>query len=145
MRAYCFDRDYTVDTSPSPPRMGECVPVEWVRSLAHETNHAVVATGNQHRCVEADIPGDDLLRARYAALPPAARAGIPTPPEAPPTRRHRLRLVEELIDAEAYVVVDDANLRDIEGDGWTHYYPWEFVDAVRTGDIRVPAAEPGRS
>ena len=140
MRAYCFDRDYTVDTSPSPRRMGECIPLEWVRALAHETDHAVIATGNQQLCAEADIPGDELLRRRYAALPPAKRRDVPTPPEGPPTRRHRLRLVEALVDAEAFVVVDDADLRDVENDRWTHYYPWEFVDAVRAGEIPVPGA-----
>lgn len=138
MVVYCFDRDYTVDTNPSPPRMGESVPLAWVRSLAHETSHTVVATGNQHLCLEADIPGDDLLRQRYAALPPAERDGVPTPPEGPPTRRDRLRLVEALFDASGYVVVDDADLRDVEDDRWTHYYPWEFVDAVREGHVEVP-------
>lgn len=140
MVVYCFDRDYTVDTNPSPPRMGESVPLSWVRSLAHETSHTVVATGNQHLCLEADVPGDEDLRERYAALPPARRSEIPTPPEETPTRRDRLRLVEALFDAERYVVVDDADLRDIEDDCWTHYYPWEFVDAVRAGEVTVPGA-----
>jgi hypothetical protein len=139
MAVYCFDRDYTVDTNPSPPRMGESVPLEWVRSLAHESPHAVVATGNQHLCREADIPGDDELRARYEALPPATRRAVPAPPEEKPSRRHRLRLVEALFESDAYVVVDDADLRDVEDDRWTHYYPWEFVEAVRDGEIRIPA------
>lgn len=140
MAVYCFDRDYTVDTSPSPPRMGECVPLEWVRALAHDAGHTVIATGNQHLCVEADIPGDDMLRSRYSALPPAARQGIPSPPgdDEPPTRRYRLRLVERLFDDGEFVVVDDADLGDVEDGIWTHYYPWEFVDAVRDGCIDVP-------
>lgn len=139
MAVYCFDRDYTVDTNPSPARMGESVPLSWVRSLAHETDHHVVATGNQHLCHEADIPGDDHLRERYATLPPAEQAGVPTPPADKPSRRHRLRLVEAVFDAERFVVVDDADLRDVEDDRWTHYYPWEFVDSVRAGEVRIPA------
>lgn len=140
MKVYCFDRDYTVSTSPSPPRMGPCVPIEWVRGLAHQAGYPVIATGNQQLCQEANIPGDTYLQNKYEELPTEIKSNVPAPPEDgdPPTRRYRLRLVEVLFDAESYIVVDDADLSDIENDRWTHYYPWDFVDAVHAGNITIP-------
>ncbi len=41
MLVFAFDRDWTVDVSPHPSRAA--VPLEWVRGLAHDTDHAVHA------------------------------------------------------------------------------------------------------
>ena len=55
MLVFAFDRDWTVDVNPNPNK--EAVPLEWVRHLAHETEHAVYAIGNQLLADEAAIPG----------------------------------------------------------------------------------------
>jgi len=55
MVVFAFDRDWTVDVNPHPRK--EAVPLEWVRHLAHETDHPVYAIGNQALADEAAIPG----------------------------------------------------------------------------------------
>jgi hypothetical protein len=45
MLVVAFDRDWTVEVNPHPQH--EAVPLAWVRHLAHETDHAVYAIGNQ--------------------------------------------------------------------------------------------------
>ncbi|PSQ16242.1 hypothetical protein BRD00_11140 [Halobacteriales archaeon QS_8_69_26] len=144
-----FDRDWTVDINPHPSK--EAVPLTWVRYLAHETDHPVYAIGNQDLAEEAAIPGvvdvvgrhpDDWDRwlgekqadGRYERFP---------------ERRERLALIADLHpDADAYVVVDDLDLSDVEG--WDHYHPWDFVPAVERGEIdpdlpwvRDPVADGG--
>jgi hypothetical protein len=134
MYVFAFDRDWTVDVNPHPRETA--VPLEWVRYLAHETEHAVYAIGNQDLAAEAAIPGvvdivgrheddwDDWLGAKQ----PDGRY------ERFPSRRERLSLVRDLHPgADAYVVVDDIDLRDV--DDWTHYHAWEFVPAVERGDL----------
>jgi len=96
-----------------------------VRHLAHETHHEVWAIGNQRLREEAEIPGiEEAMR----EFPDVSRSAL--------TREKRIRMVGELFpDAEAYIVVDDMNMNHL--DGWTHYFPWEFVDAVEGDDLVI--------
>ncbi len=143
MIAFAFDRDFTVDVNPHPRR--EAVPIEWVRHLAHETGHAVYAIGNQDLADEAGIPGIVDIVGRHADdwdewLGEKNYHGNY---ERFPSRRERLHLIADIHpDAEAYVVVDDLDLSDVEG--WDHYHAWDFVPAVEAGDIdpSLPWAEP---
>jgi HEAT repeat protein len=134
MYVFAFDRDWTVDVNPHPTH--DAVPLEWVRELAHATEHAVYAIGNQALAEEAAIPGvvdivgqhaddwDDWLGDKR----PDGRY------ESFPQRRERLALIEDLHpNANEYVVVDDLDLSDV--DSWTHYHAWEFVPAVEHGDV----------
>lgn len=66
MNVYAFDRDSTVDVNP-PDDGSRAVPLEWIRHLAHETDHVVWATGNQALTDEADIPGDREAVEQYRA------------------------------------------------------------------------------
>jgi hypothetical protein len=133
---FAFDRDWTVDVNPHPHH--EAVPLEWVRHLAHETDHAVYAIGNQRLVEEASIPGvvdivdkhpddwDDWLGERESD----GRY------ERFPERRERLSLIADLHpDAAGYVVVDDLDLSDVAG--WDHYHAWEFVPAAERGKFPV--------
>jgi HEAT repeat protein len=134
MLVFAFDRDWTVDVNPHPRH--EAVPLEWVRHLAHETEHAVYAIGNQALADEAAIPGvvdivgmhpDDWNEWLGEKRPDGYYERFPT-------RRERLGLIAELHpDADGYVVVDDLDLSDV--DGWDHYHAWEFVPAVERGTI----------
>lgn len=58
---FAFDRDDAVSSS---PKTGP-VPIEWVRYLAHETEHEVWATGSQKLKPEADIPGTEEMVELY--------------------------------------------------------------------------------
>ena len=137
MMVFAFDRDWTVDVNP-PPGDRVAVPLEWVRHLAHETDHEVWAVGNQDLKAEADIPGIVELAERYydegierlGARNDAGRY------EFWPLRRERLRMLTEVFpDAAEYIVVDDLDLSDVEG--WNHYHAWEFVPAVERGDLSI--------
>ena len=136
MYVFAFDRDWTVDVNPHPHH--EAVPLEWVRHLAHETDHAVYAIGNQRLVEEASIPGvvdivdkhpdewDDWLGERESD----------SRYERFPERRERLSLIADLHpDAAGYVVVDDLDLSDVAG--WDHYHAWEFVPAIERSEIPV--------
>ena len=134
MTVFAFDRDWTVDVNPHPRH--EAVPLEWVRHLAHETDHAVYAIGNQNLADEAAIPGVVDIVGRHhddwdewlGRKQPDGRY------EHFPARRQRLALIEDLHpQADQYVVVDDLDLSDVTT--WDHYHAWEFVPAVRNGDI----------
>ncbi len=59
---FAFDRDDAVTSS---PKTGP-VPIEWVRYLAHETDHQVWATGSQKLKPEAEIPGTEELIQLYS-------------------------------------------------------------------------------
>lgn len=134
MLVFAFDRDWTVDVNPHPHH--EAVPLEWVRHLAHETEHAVYAIGNQRLAEEAAIPGvvdvvgrhrEDWNRLLGSKRPDGRYERFPT-------RRKRLSLIADLYPgADGYVVVDDLDLGDV--DGWDHYHAWEFVPAVEAGDV----------
>jgi hypothetical protein len=134
MRVFAFDRDWTVDVNPHPQH--EAVPLSWVRHLAHETDHAVYAIGNQDLADEAAIPGVVDIVGRHADDWDEWLGGkqLDGYYERFPTRRERLALITDLHpDAEEYVVVDDIDLSDV--DGWTHYHAWEFVPAIERGDV----------
>ncbi len=134
MLVFAFDRDWTVDVNPHPSR--QAVPLEWVRELAHGTQHAVYAIGNQDLAEEAAVPGvvdivgmhpDDWNRWLGGKRPDGRYERFPK-------RRERLALIADLHpNADGYVVVDDLDLGDVEG--WDHYHAWAFVPAVERGDI----------
>ncbi|MEF8825306.1 MAG: HEAT repeat domain-containing protein [Halapricum sp.] len=149
MLVFAFDRDWTVDVNPHPQH--DTVPLGWVRQLAHETEHVVYAIGNQELATEAAIPGvvdivgrhpDDWDRWLGQKQPDGHYEQFPL-------RRERLSLIADLHPtADAYIVVDDLDLSDI--DEWEHYHAWEFVPAVKHGDIdadlpwvREPAPDGG--
>jgi HEAT repeat protein len=143
MVVFAFDRDWTVDVNPHPRK--EAVPLDWVRHLAHETDHPVYAIGNQALADEAAIPGVVDIVGRHPDdwsdwLGDKRPNGYY---EQFPQRRQRLALIEDLHpNAEDYIVVDDLDLSDVTG--WQHYHAWEFVPAVRNGDVDpgLPWCEP---
>jgi hypothetical protein len=134
MYVFAFDRDWTVDVNPHPNH--DAVPLEWVRYLAHHTEHAVYAIGNQDLAEEAAIPGVVDIVGRHDDdwedwLGGKQRDGHY---EHFPKRRERLSLIADIHpNAEGYVVVDDIDLGDV--DGWQHYHAWEFVPAVERGEF----------
>jgi hypothetical protein len=149
MAVFAFDRDWTVDVNPHPNRAA--VPLGWVRELAHETEHAVYAIGNQELAAEAAIPGvvdivgmhpDDWEQWLGGKQPDGHYERFPD-------RRERLELIADLHpEADDYVVIDDLDLSDV--DGWDHYHAWEFVPAVERGEVdsslpwaREPIADGG--
>lgn len=128
MHVFAFDRDRTVDVN--PPRRRRAVPLAWVRYLAHETEHEVWAIGNQQLTDEADIPGVAEAVDQHPDQDGFDRSAVHIP------REDRVRLVGDLFpEAERHIVVDDVNLKHL--DGWTHYFPWAFVEAVEGGDIDI--------
>lgn len=119
---FCFDRDRTVDTSFQGP-----VPLEWVKKLAHETSHPVYAIGNQTLKREANIPGIEEMRAELDLdqSNTSERRHVLMP-----ARRERVRLAEQIHpNATEHIVVDDVDLSDM--DGWTHYFPSDFVTSYK--------------
>ena len=105
---FAFDRDWTVDVNPHPNR--DAVPLEWVRHLGHETDHAVYAIGNQKLTEEAAIPGVVDIVGRHPDEWETWLAGKQPDGyyERFPTRRERLSLIGDLHpDADRYVVIDD--------------------------------------
>jgi hypothetical protein len=134
MIVFAFDRDFTVDLNPHPTR--QAVPLDWVQTLAHETHHRVYAIGNQDLADEAAIPGVVDIVGKHPDdwgdwLGDKRPNGYY---ERFPERRERLDLIADLHpDASDYVVVDDLDLSDV--DDWDHYHAWEFVPAVKRGDI----------
>jgi len=130
-----FDRDWTVDVNPHPNRAA--VPLEWVRYWAHERPHEIWAIGNQNLVDEADIPGiEELIRRRDGDLSALGKQDEFGYYEWWPEREQRLSILAELFpDADDYIVVDDLDLGHVES--WQHYRAWEFVPAVRHGDIAL--------
>lgn len=136
MIVFASDREWIVDVNPHPHH--DAVPLDWVRHLAHETPHGVYAIGNQTLAKEAAIPGvvdivgrhpDDWNQWLGGKLPDGHY-------ETFPLRRERLSLIADLHpDADNYIVVDDLDLGDVEG--WDHYHAWEFVPAVKSGEIPI--------
>lgn len=134
MLVFAFDRDWTVDVNPHPNR--DAVPLEWVRHLAHETEHAVYAIGNQLLADEAAIPGVVDIVGRHPDEWDGWLGGKQPNGyyERFPTRRERLALIADLHpEADEYIVVDDIDLSDV--DGWDHYHAWEFIPAVERSEI----------
>lgn len=142
MYVLAFDRDWTVDVNPHPNR--EAVPLAWVRHWAHDTEHEVWAIGNQDLVEEADIPGTvESIRQRDGDIDALGTKDEYGYYEWWPEREHRLHILAELFpDADGYIVVDDLDLKHV--DGWHHYYAWDFVDAVRNERLTVspPSGDP---
>lgn len=130
---FAFDRDHTVDVNP-PAGDRAAVPLAWIRHLAHETDHVVFATGNQTLKTEAEIPGTAEIVHEHPELTVEAanqRSGLFG---GRLSRRERVTRLGELYPtAPERIVVDDVDLSRLEG--WTHYFPWDFHDAVRRGDV----------
>lgn len=135
MYVLAFDRDWTVDISPHPKL--EMVPIDWIRYWAHETPHEVWAIGNQDLVEEADIPGTvESIRRRDGDIAALGELNEHGHYEWWPSREDRLKILANLFpDAEEYIVVDDLDLSDV--DGWRHYYAWDFVEGVRSGEIKL--------
>lgn len=161
-----FDRDLTVDVNPHPDR--DVVPLPWITALDDRDDVDVWAIGNQRLRHEAGIPGVPELERELGTGYPrfAFLAGIlwfewhlhrypglrtffermapRVAATSMPPRVDRLRKLERLYRPEAtFVVVDDVDLSDV--DGWTHYYPWDFVERVETGALDLgiePTATP---
>lgn len=129
MKVFAFDRDDAIDVNPHP-RKSPMVPLEWVRYLAHETEHEVWATGNQALKGEADIPGKD------EALEMLGEGAS----SIPPMRRERVLMLSKIFpDADDYIVVDDVDLSHLKG--WDHYFPWDFVEVVQQREIEIGLSE----
>ena len=153
----CFDRDLTIDVNfpDNPdtiddkqiPEDADPVPLEWVQHWTHETDYPVWATGNQHLRSEAAIPGiEDAESIWEAYWTGEYEYENDTTYYDKPARRDGLRIIQDVYDALfpetdfEYIVVDDVDLTDMASEGWTHYYPWDFVDAVR--DQSAPVEQP---
>lgn len=138
MMVFAFDRDWTVDVNPHPNR--DAVPLSWVRHLAHATEHAVFAIGNQDLVEEAAIPGVVDIVGRHPDADWMDALGDKRPDgyyEQFPERRERLRMLTDIFpEATSHIVVDDLDLSDV--DGWTHHHAWDFVPAVENGDLDTP-------
>lgn len=129
MIVFAFDRDDTLDVNPHH-RKEPMVPMEWVRYLAHETEHEVWATGNQALKAEAEIPGEAEAMEHLEIEKGDFR----------PPRRNRVRMLGEMFpEADRYIVIDDVDLSFLEE--WEHYYPWTFVEAVQAGELEIGLSE----
>lgn len=156
MHVFAFDRDSTVDVN--PPAGRDPVPLEWVRYLAHETEHEVWAHGSYKLTGEADIPGNPEIMSRFRERwgDPVDHiekreaadlqywvddpAGKPDPDlidaladweatEELPARHQRVRMLGSLFPAaETYVVVDNLYLGFLRN--WEFYHSWDFVEYV---------------
>lgn len=155
MHLFSFDRDSTVavkDDYPAP-----LIPVEWVRYLAHETEHIVWAHGNQKLKEEADIPGDDQALRLYeeywgdpvkhveARKRAEMEDWLKNPGKGPdpdiitalarykedeterPSRAQRVRLVGNLHPECKKFIVIDNRYLGYIK-GWLHYFPWDFYN-----------------
>ncbi|WP_202932602.1 hypothetical protein [Halorussus salinus] len=140
----CFDRDDTLSVNPHPEH--RAVPIGYVQWYAHELEIPVFATGNQHLRTEAKIPGireaerlwEELEGDEYEYENSEFENHIK------PRRRDGLRLIQDVYQEAfpdedfRFVVVDDADVSDLEEEGpWTYYAPWEFVAAVESGDFAL--------
>lgn len=144
----CFDRDETVDVNPHDDH--DAVPLAWVKHFAHEHSDVDVwATGNQHLRTEAAICGIREARSLWEAhhersvKPVYESRGYHS---YKPSRRDGLRLIHDLYDIytdndPAFVVVDDADLRDMSE--YTHYWPWTFVSETETDQPPVELGSVG--
>ena len=141
----CFDRDDTLSVNPHPDH--RAVPIGYVQWYAHELEIPVFATGNQHLKTEAEIPG--ISEAEYAWEEYLGRdeyeyENSQFEDYIKPRRRDGLRLIQDLYEETfpdqkfRFVVVDDADVSDLEDEGpWTHYFPWNFVEAVEDDDFAL--------
>jgi len=141
----CFDRDHTVSVNPHPSL--PAVPLGWVQYWAHKTDIPVWATGNQHLCLEAEIPGikeAEKLWERYVGDGeyeyPESRMDVYSKPR----RKDGLRLIQDLYQTAfpeedfRFIVVDDVDVSDLSKEGpWTHYLPWNFHYAMNHGRLDI--------
>jgi len=140
----CFDRDSTVSVNPHPDE--RAVPIGWIQYWAHEAEIPVFATGNQHLRSEAKIPGireaeylwEELEGEEYEYDNSQFEDYIK------PRRRDGLRLIQDVYEAAfpdedfQFVVVDDADVSNLSDEGpWTHYFPWDFVEAVKSDEFHL--------
>jgi len=141
----CFDRDRTVSVNPHPDH--RAVPIGWIQWYAHVANIPVWATGNQHLRTEAKIPG---IREAEHAWESYLKKGKYNYENSQfedyikPRRRDGLRLIQDVYQETfpnkdfRFVVVDDADVSDLEDEGpWHHYLPWKFVEAVENSDFAL--------
>ena len=63
---FAFDRDWTVDVNPHPSR--QAVPLDWVRTLAHETHHRVCAIGTDELLTVIEAVNEEVRRNACRAL-----------------------------------------------------------------------------
>lgn len=152
MKVICFDRDLTVDVNfdteeEMVPDDGQPVPLEWVIWLAHESEHHIWATGNQHLRKEAGIPGireaRDLWEGEFHH---SVKKDYPDKGwhSYKPARRDGLKIIKDVYDAKfpdesfEFHVVDDVYLKDM--DHFFHWYPWKFREVV--GEKGLPVEIP---
>jgi len=129
-----FDRDHTVAVGNLSAREDcELVPLNWVRHLAHETPQLVYATGNQSLVREAEIPGISTIVEQHPRGEEVAAADSPRLSAYGPSRETRVEMLATVHDADRYIVVDDIDLSQIEA--FDHYTAWDFMSAVREGDV----------
>lgn len=141
MRVFAFDRDETLSVNPPPEK--KAVPIEWVRHIAHHTNDFVYAIGNQKLVEEANIYGVLDIVGRHPTADWNEQFGDKLPNgeyERFPSRYDRLDMITEIHpDAEQYIVVDDFDLSNASE--WTHYFAWDFYEAVKEGEIEIGVDE----
>ena len=141
----CFDRDDSLSVNPHPDH--RAVPIGWVQFFAHELEIPVFATGNQHLRAEAKIPGireAENAWEEYVTGEPYKYENSQFEDFCKPRRRDGLRLIQDLYEETfpdqkfRFVVVDDADVSDLSAEGpWIHYFPWDFVEAVESGDFAL--------
>jgi len=141
----CFDRDSTVSVNPHPDE--RAVPIGYIQWWAHVEEIPVFATGNQHLRVEAEIPGiSEAERAweEYVTGEEYQYSNSQFEDYIKPRRRDGLRLIQDLYEETfpdqkfRFIVVDDSDVSDLEDEGpWTHYFPWDFVEAVESGEFAL--------
>jgi len=141
----CFDRDHTVSVNGHPDE--RAVPIGWIQWWAHELAIPVWATGNQHLRTEAKIPGireAEHTWEEYVAGEEYEYENSQFEDYIKPRRRDGLRLIQDLYEETfpdqklRFIVVDDVDVSDLSDEGpWTHYFPWDFVEAVESGEAEV--------
>ncbi|KOX91627.1 adaptin protein [Haloarcula rubripromontorii] len=141
----CFDRDHTVSVNGHPEK--RAVPIGWIQYWAHVLEIPVWASGNQHLRVEAEIPGiseGEHLWESYIDGDEYNYENSQFKDFHKPRRRDGLRLIQDLYQETfpdedfRFIVVDDADVSDLEDEGpWCHYFPWDFVEAVESGDFAL--------
>lgn len=141
----CFDRDSTVSVNPHPDH--RAVPIGHIQWWAHVEEIPVFASGNQHLRVEAKIPGISEAEMAWEEILDNGEYNYENSQfedYIKPRRRDGLRLIQDLYEETfpdqkfRFVVVDDADVNDLEDEGpWTHYFPWNFVEAVEDDDFAL--------
>lgn len=141
----CFDRDHTVSVNAHPDH--RAVPIGWIQWWSHVLEVPTWATGNQHLRTEAEIPGIEEAEHAWQSYLEGEEYEYENSQFEDywkPRRRDGLRLVRDVYEAAypdedfRFVVVDDVDVSDLADEGpWTHYLPWDFVEAVENGDFAL--------